>query len=142
TNIPMWNHYANKYKGICIQYNMAVFEKNSPQRLRMFPVKYVKKLLEYADNILLSQNFIDIFTMIAIHKLEDWSYENEWRYIPLLDVLDGQSKLLFPAIDKIYMGHNIAKSHEYKLKEVSKNCNVELYKMTICANGIDFTKIT
>ena len=42
TNIPMWNHYANEYKGICIQYNMAVFEKNSAQRLRMFPVKYVK----------------------------------------------------------------------------------------------------
>ena len=81
TNLPMWYHYTNKRKGICLEYTTSDI-KDTYQFNSLFPVQYVDCLpdmaykLAHKDAVTLSMP-----TYLSFHKLKDWSYENEWRLI-------------------------------------------------------------
>jgi len=78
TNLPMWNHYANGHKGVCLEYDTT--EINNIININaLFPVKYVDKL---PDGISLMKAQDELrMEYFLMHKLRDWSYENEWRLI-------------------------------------------------------------
>ena len=81
TNLPMWYHYTDKRKGICLEYStqdiIDVYQRNS-----LFPVQYVEHLpdmtymLAHRDKTMISMP-----VYLSFHKLKDWAYENEWRMI-------------------------------------------------------------
>ena len=81
TNLPMWYHYSDKRKGICLEYTtsdiMDMYQLNS-----LFPVQYVDRLPDMAYMLARRDaTTLSMPTYLSFHKLKDWSYENEWRLI-------------------------------------------------------------
>jgi hypothetical protein len=139
-SMPMWYHYADKYRGICIEYDMDVFPNHDTRRIYMFPVEYADSIIDVtdyfsSDNPLKKSPF---GIRVALRKHIDWSYENEWRYIT---PSDKEVELPFPAISAVYMGHKISESNEKKLYEIAQEQNIKLYKMKLENKGIAFNDI-
>jgi Protein of unknown function (DUF2971) len=74
-NYNLWANYANKHKGICMQYNI----NNDPTFFHnLLPVIYLPELnrIEYKP-ISQSNGIVNLF----YHKLDQWSNEKELRLI-------------------------------------------------------------
>lgn len=144
TNIPLWYHYANKFHGVCIEYDMRYFQSNSIHRLLMYPVKYVPQQTDFTD---IMSEFIEgkkffVDRLIAIHKALEWSYEKEWRLILHYDEISPTSQLyLFPAVKAVYMGKDILQEHEKRLTQLAEEYGFSLYKMDIHYLGVTFNQI-
>lgn len=85
-NMPMWAHYGDNHKGICVEYDLTQLPLESDFSKGLYPVGYedkrydvtnlVKMILEEEPNMKVSLLF---FIMLLKHK--SWSYEKEWRII-------------------------------------------------------------
>ncbi|MBQ8417056.1 MAG: DUF2971 domain-containing protein [Phascolarctobacterium sp.] len=144
-NLPMWNHYANAHKGICLEYDMSN-SVSEHQIKRMFPVFYVNEL---PDGIRLvfdgKINRFNSSDYLLLHKLIDWSYEKEWRlvydasfwYDRLVDIpesfYDEGRVIDFIKPSKIYLGYQITDYKEAFVREVCKKHNIYVVKMK-CTN--------
>lgn len=146
-NLPMWNHYASCHKGFCLEYDtdkMTTFLKN-----KLYPVLYVEKLPNLID-VLLSEkarNFI-LFDLIASQKLQDWSYEDEWRL--LFNVGDfyfsenevpeefyNKGKLIsFIKPSKIILGMNIEERSKKDLEEMANIANIPISQVKYTEYGL------
>lgn len=138
TNLPMWHHYTNGHKGICLEYDTRtitnVYHKNM-----LFPVYYVERLPDIVSMMLRKTHpKFSLFEYIAIHKLKDWAYENEWRLIhdigswyyspddvPADFYIKGKS-IQFLCPSKIIMGVQISDSHKTKIEEMAAIANIPL----------------
>lgn len=148
TNLPMWNHYANEHTGVCLEYDIStiydVFIIN-----RLFPIKYTEKL---PDGTLLATHhkinefaFLDYFLM---HKLNDWSYEAEWRLIfnpgtwfnslgeVPKDYWHKGKKIRFSVPSKVILGTKIKESDEEEIRKWCKEHNIPVQKMKCTEYGL------
>lgn len=139
-NLPMWHHYTNGHTGICLEYNTQDI-RNVYQINRLFPVYYVDKMPDMTKLFLdKTQPAYRVMDYLAIHKLIDWSYENEWRliydagswYFDHKDVpkdywAKGKS-IQFIKPSKIIMGMKISKEHEGMIRENAKLANIPVIK--------------
>lgn len=80
-NLPMWNHYANAHKGICLEYDTTnitdIYQIN-----RLFPVVYGSNMPDCTYMLQKGDKALGLmYDYMAMHKLEDWKYEDEWRMI-------------------------------------------------------------
>jgi hypothetical protein len=82
---PMWNHYADEYKGIVIEFDcMDILDS---AWLIAKPIKYTNELpLTYTSEGMAELLFMPdnkameyINTEITFMKTEEWTYEKEWR---------------------------------------------------------------
>lgn len=135
-DLEMWENYANKSKGYCIEYDMQEFEDLN----KLYPVKYVLPKDRNSNLIMqLSFTFIDYFikniTGIKIDnkvngyvslfctKYKKWSYQNEWR------ILGGaNSKITAPKINRIIIGKDATKETIDKLSTIGKLYNIKIVK--------------
>lgn len=80
-SLPMWAHYANNHYGICIEYDTRLLD-HPYLRERLFPVIYTNQIPDILSMFAKHQYpKHTTFDYSAIHKLNDWSYEKEWRLI-------------------------------------------------------------
>ena len=129
-NIPMWYHYTDNHKGVCLEY-----DKNSIDDLdHIFPAIYTKELPDVTGVMFGNQNFysVNIFEYLAFHKAHDWRYENEWRMIMYpryiydkrddvpLDFYDKGVQIDFVKPSKVILGIRISQKHK---KIILKMCN-------------------
>lgn len=128
-NLPMWHHYTNGHTGICLEYNTEDIT-NIYQVNKLYPVYYVDKMPDMT-NMLLQKTHpaFGFMEYLAIHKLKDWRYENEWRLIydvgswyygpedvPQDFWTQGKSiPFIRPA--RVIMGMEISEEHENKIRE-------------------------
>lgn len=135
---PMWAHYADNHKGVCIEYN---FWEDKLLRDICFPVYYVDKaynnyiclkiLKEFkAKNRLISQLFLK--------KGKYWNYEKEWRIvIPnnfKSDKLNFRWKnrkryLEFLKPKSVYLGYNINNDDKKYMKSLCRDYDIKIYQM-------------
>lgn len=135
---PMWAHYADNHKGICVEYN---FWEDKLLRDICFPVYYVDKaynnyiclkiLKEFkAKNRLISQLFLK--------KGKYWNYEKEWRIvIPnnfKSDKLNFRWKnrkryLEFLKPKSVYLGYNINNDDKKYMKSLCRDYDIKIYQM-------------
>lgn len=73
-NILMWSHYANKHKGIVLQFEIA---KNTETMLHAVKVNYSN---EY-PTLNFAQEMSGQLAKIMLRKSKDWEYEKEWRLL-------------------------------------------------------------
>lgn len=138
-NPPMWAHYADNYKGFCVEYDLSELRKSNFDDdketfliNRLFQVQYTSKIQRIAQSHLRTSN--SQTSRIAIKrklirailtKSRHWAYEKEWRLV----VSNSRRKgylLQFPYATKITCGFNMKDEH---IKEVNKVCvanNIEL----------------
>ncbi|MCX5909140.1 MAG: DUF2971 domain-containing protein [Deltaproteobacteria bacterium] len=133
-NLLMWAHYADSYKGLCIEFdekNKFFDQRNKDNEFRnhLRKVTYSQNRPEVilfnagAKNIDLDSWMKQIFWT----KCQDWEYEKEWRIIKTLDEcktikeINGEKIYLFPlpidAIKGIILGCKM--ENEYRKKIVT-----------------------
>ena len=147
-NLPMWHHYTNGHSGICLEYNTEDIT-NIYQINKLFPVYYVDKMPDMTNRLLHKRRAeLGLMEYLAIHKLKDWRYENEWRliydagswYFAPDDVpqdfwTHGKSiSFIRPA--KIIMGMKISKEHEKKICEYARLAGIPAIKATQTEYGL------
>ena len=145
TNLPMWNHYANKHSGVCLEFDFPKIS-NAYFIERMLPVYYVKELpngvnLPIDNNI----NLVTSSDYLLLHKLDDWQYEKEWRLIydagfwyKSLEAIPNkfydEGKIVdFIRPSKIYLGYKVSEENEQFVREIGERCNIPVVKMQ-CTN--------
>ena len=148
TNMPMWNFYADEYRGVCIEYNMDLLPKGSAYRRMMFPVLYADDLFNVTKYTSISPRSAihDLGVRIAIQKHTDWQYEKEWRIAADLEKCQEETEgrfdqtISFPFISAIYMGKEINDMHEKRLQAISQEMRIPLSKMALGLKGVEFTE--
>lgn len=93
---PMWGNYADKYRGICLEYNLKD-TKEKYFRDFCFPIKYVKREADF-EQIKSNESFVlnNIPFEPLLKKSFDWNYEEEWRIIihkPSLKEIINETKI-------------------------------------------------
>lgn len=148
TNLPMWNHYANGHEGVCLEYDTTSFLADCNID-RLFPIKYIDKLpdgtLRLAERSIDYGAFMDYFLM---HKLDDWSYEKEWRLIYHVGVWYSNPNnvpdefwgngisVKFALPSKVYLGTKIHKENEQKIREFCIETGIPVHKMKCTEYGL------
>jgi hypothetical protein len=80
-NMPMWAHYANNHRGICLLYdtttNMGMLHKD-----RFYKVQYRNQIFDAVyESIQYDRRLYSMLEECVITKHADWSYEKEWRLV-------------------------------------------------------------
>lgn len=130
--MPMWAHYANNYKGYCVEYEVLntraifpVFYENTRNASTIIP-KILNGLLKCGNNPtqemqneVLKDGIVLMLSYCIKHK--SWEYEDEFRVlIPEIDNLKTCEELGLKPV-KIYTGLNTAETHINRLQEISQN---------------------
>lgn len=118
----MWNDYADKEKGYCLEYDVSGYELNNG----IFPVIYDNNR-ETNLIIQLVANFIgqmitgfsngeiqadqSQFIRLFLTKNAQWKHQKEWRLIG-----EAGSKPKAPRIKRIYLGKQIANENKERIK--------------------------
>ena len=128
--MPMWAHYANNYKGYCVEYEVLntrcifpVFYDNTRNASTIFArilhdlCKCGKNPTKEMQNKVLQEAIILQLSYCIKHK--SWEYENEYRIlIPEPSNLNSCNKLGLKPV-KIYTGLNTTSAHIDKLQAIS-----------------------
>lgn len=126
----MWAHYADKFRGFCIEYDFSSILWK-PLWCSLNPVIYsniIPDFSEYFNNRDHFNNLISIYASMI--KAEDWSYEREWRLIvPLGKQELGYFLVNSPKPRALYLGFHTSKDHEAKLVKLAKRKGIKVFKM-------------
>ena len=131
-NLVMWSHYANNYKGYCVEY---ILNENVLNRLNfsdqseifLFPIEYEETPIDFLT-------FPSKLQFFLRRKSKLWSYENEFRFI---SPKTGLHNIPENAIKAIYLCVFIDESIENILKTLCLNKNIELYKTVLSKNSYE-----
>lgn len=146
---PMWAHYADNHKCVCIEYDFKNMS-NFMFEILCFPIEYV----ENSDNTLeLTALFDDNIKTnpvwplrLVLRKSHDWEYEKEWRIIVFQFFKDffyeksygdmyfdeyysDKHYIKFIKPKSIYLGLDIDLKDEEKLIDICKFRKINVYKM-------------
>ena len=157
----MWAHYADNHKGFAIGYDFRNNEitqcSNCPNRSctniklgTIYPMIYSDKRYDatrYGQWIVQQQvnriigmpveELYDdgfLFTKAALHKSNDWSYENEWRIICSTPNLAVEQKDRYPIKKKpiaIYFGSQIPDFYRKMLMHIADEKGIPRYQMYV-----------
>ena len=159
-NKVMWSLYGKEYKGYCIEYYV---KPNNKARRFLFPVIYSRK----PNNNFVEKIFDTIFAEMqrqteslrnpflinkeigpvgSIYELfctkdVDWKYQKEWRLIG--GTTEEEKHFKEVEIKSVFLGFNVSKWNEARMRKCSKQYGFALYKMN-SPNGkkrIKFSKI-
>lgn len=89
-SVPMWGHYADNHRGVCLEYEVKLGSGGQRRGLRPFPVTYQSErptittveLMDIASKSNRRPSEDDLFKVldtIYLRKGLHWSYEKEWR---------------------------------------------------------------
>ena len=137
TNMLMWSHYANGFKGFCIEYDLeklksSMDEKNNTE-LEISKVEYEQsdlpevKLKTYMESVIsrTDDSSIEIISGLA-KKNESWHYENELRFIS-----NKKGKMYYDpsCINAIYISSKMPKwmSHSILTSMMQKSKDIKLF---------------
>lgn len=129
TSCAMWAHYANSYKGICIEYdlNEILFTKEWES---LQPVVYRNRIPDFSKGRTQSERFNEQnLIYLAMVKGKEWAYEREWRFIYSIVDTDPYLIIKVPTPKAIYLGLRISKKNEERISEIAKEKNIDVYKM-------------
>nr|WP_254230553.1 DUF2971 domain-containing protein [Vibrio coralliilyticus] len=125
----MWSHYAEQHKGFCIEYD------RNPSNLlgdnNTLPVRYTNRLPVFSLQSIVSSdlnNRKEYMRSLVLSKAQEWSYENEWRFINsrgdcLVELNADITAIIFgarmPQEHKSFLSQLLARDNQdIKLKQV------------------------
>ena len=127
-NNLMWAHYADSYKGVCVEYDIR--RASEEVKKMLFPVVYRKR----------PEHFIDVDEIISGKKFRDgkhlddckgpfaekpscWKYEKEWRICHMNKEEYSGKNIAFPYISKVFLGPRIEPEDKKKVIAAVKAYN-------------------
>lgn len=88
SNVLMWSHYANRHKGVCLQYEFA---RDVPVLARALHVDYLDEAAFQPINWTHAEGMRDAIGDTLKRKHKRWEYEGEHRIL-----LEGQAGTYLP----------------------------------------------
>lgn len=140
-NLAMWAHYAQGNEGICIEYETKMMGKELDN---IHPIIYQNELPNITEVLKEDkEKKSDFLTWQVLQKLDDWSYEKEWRYVTYDVISKKYINHSFRYITAIYFGikvNDVLKNVFIRMI-LRENLNIDLYDMIIKNNHIQFELI-
>ena len=156
TSLPMWQHYSDSHKGVCLAYDtekLSIVGSNP-----IFPVLYATELPDAVKFSFEKLSMSDkppfgLTIYHCIHKLVDWSYEKEWRYIfqpgsryfshedVPQDYWDNGTLVDFIKPSKIILGNSIEAEVKSELLEAAKEHGISVTQMKKTPYGLEESHI-
>ncbi len=150
-NNLMWAHYADKNRGICVEYDFSKCSDKNSNYLKnaIFPVYYDEKRPQIPIKIESIDKFkykasegnyslLDKY-LFLLTKGYDWKYEREWRLI-----VQGKKERIYklPIISKIFLGVNIDAKFESQVQQIADRKNIKVEKLypSICDYKLEIKK--
>lgn len=137
-NILMWSHYANKHRGICIEYDFSLLEQLENINAFLLPVMYSNERpllpfekLELENGQAKQESVIRIMPDLIraiLTKSKFWDYENEWRFIALAE---PKQPVKLPIISRIFTGANITEDDYNKVVSATENRKIPITKYSL-----------
>lgn len=147
-NLPMWHHYADGHTGICLEYTTNEISEIYHLNM-MFPVYYVEKLPDIACDMFRKKHpKFGLFKFQAMHKLQNWNYEKEWRlihdagswYTSLEKVpknfWTSGKPIQFIRPSKVILGKDITAENECEMRKAADLVNIPVVKAEITPYGL------
>ena len=142
-NLPMWSHYANGHRGVCLKFDTSRLQTSETDNL--FPAIYtdelqdaVKYVKSFFDNKRLPP--VEMLTYTCIQKLRDWDYEDEWRYVCALDPASaphGGIEVNFIPPSKIILGIKTEPNVKAELCKIASKEKIEITEMQFTPYGLE-----
>lgn len=130
---PMWAHYADQFRGLCVQYNMNALLRGLGENVAITRMMYSEQ-----EPILL----VDRSTPAekARHCLSSktvrWANEREWR---IFRAGRGEASYgIEKAIKKIFLGSRVDAAAQCQVLEVGQHFQIPVVKMKLEAYSIQF----
>ena len=143
TNVPMWQYYAEKNTGICIEYSINL-EKllNDNKNIYFLPVIYTNDYNQYFQYDLLHNDKKNklMSVMCSVLKMEDWRFEKEWRMIAFKDEKIENPPYVNLEIKAIYFGLETPQSIKNVIKGLV-NEEILLYEMKKELTGLEIYEL-
>lgn len=164
-NTLMWSHYST-HEGFVVQFNrkklLKYISNENKLSIDLYPINYVKELIPIDPmNLKYGAHYGALLYMTST-KLDDWSYEHEWRlrctpknggYFNVPETLNTEKiengverKLRYSeeCIERIIIGekffnHKNVKAKEYRNQDNSLKFNLNMDARN--ANFINFVKL-
>lgn len=128
-DILMFAHYANSFKGICVEYDFSC----GPEAVLkyLFPVAYAQNPFESISDVI-SRNSKYFY----LRKAKDWAHEKEWRFLMTKDEakelgINDNKINLFHCIKAVYLGVRV---NENDKKDIVKRLSpyTAVYETKMC----------
>lgn len=108
----LWAHYANNYRGFCLEFypeKLDFYPERENTNFTLEPVLYFNKFIEIEE----SKPFYSQYLFTA--KADRWKYEEEWRLISTLNENEPYYRQLFYTTDSVkalYLGYRLLNEEE------------------------------
>jgi len=132
----LWVHYADNFRGICIEFNV------SKTFCYAKPIIYSNDILNSNETSCMRQmgmTHMDLFSFL-LRKSSGWAYEKEWRLLisNLNNHNDRYVYLENGDITSVILGANIDPLHEELIRMVLKeDITINIQKCKICEQSYD-----
>lgn len=134
---PMWAHYADEFKGMCIQYSLNRLLKGLGPEIALTRMMYSEREPVLLDD---RSNAVDRARLCLSSKTVRWASEREWR---LFKVEQGAARYEdLNTATKIYLGSRVTADDEAAVCDVGRTLGVPVVKMAIEAYAITFKPIS
>jgi hypothetical protein len=134
---PMWAHYADEFKGVCIQYSLNRLLRGLGPEIALTRMMYSEREPVLLDD---RSNAVDRARMCLSSKTVRWASEREWR---LFKVEQGAAHYEdLNTVTKIYLGSRVTADDEAAVCDVGRTLGVPVVKMVIEAYAITFKLIS
>lgn len=167
-NLPMWAHYANNHKGVCVEYKVlspnffypVIYEKGR-HLFNKICMNFLSLAFKDMKGIITEEqkNDLELYGQLLFHnttiKDKSWEYEDEYRYIIPKIAFDNKeikggtllnTTTMGIEISGIYVGMCCEEKYKNRLIEVAKALGIKIYQM--CFNdkasdyALDYKEIT
>ena len=133
-NTLMWSHYADKHRGICIEYNISkiFIDKNSSIRKVNYnknmayeeKIDYIKR---FSDIQIDDKNITTLLELFCI-KSKEWEYEDEYRILYYDSTSNSNGITIKLPIKNIYFGTETSEEDKKLIYDIIKNINMSRTK--------------
>lgn len=130
---PMWAHYADQFRGMCIQYNMNALLKGLGDQVAITRMMYSElEPILLADRSTAAEKARHCLSSKTVR----WASEREWRIFR-----EGRGQAAFgreKAIRKIFLGSRVDPGQQRQIVEVGRKLQVPVVGMKVQAYSIQF----
>lgn len=133
-NQLMWAHYANEYRGLCIEYDFKITQ--DPEKIHQsFPVSYSKNIPDFSEKDMLNKG--SFVKKICGIKSECWSYEKELRLI----MEKGTGSFVYDKslLKAVYFGVRFDENYKNDIFRALKDTNTKFYQMVMDEGKYSFS---
>ncbi|WP_234849380.1 DUF2971 domain-containing protein [Sinorhizobium medicae] len=130
---PMWAHYADHFKGICIEYNVKRLLDHLDDEYEFVRMTYNERAPMLYRN---SESAENRAKMILSCKSVRWASEREWR---LIGPETGPARYEDARIvTSVFLGSRVSRGHERAIREELEPLRIPVRKMKVDTYSVAF----